>query len=112
MATTYFDDGLRAQLMTRRRKLEKAVVSLPDRPDLNSLLDEVDAALSRMDLGLYGLCEVCHEPIEHERLVADPLVRLCLDHLSAPQQRALEQDLDLAARIQAALLPKQGVVYG
>jgi phosphoserine phosphatase RsbU/P len=109
---TYFDDGLRTQLVTRQHKLQNAVASFPGRSDLASLLHEVDAALSRMDLGSFGLCEVCHEPIERERLAADPLVRFCLDHLTAPQQRALEQDLDLAARIQSALLPKAGLVHG
>jgi sigma-B regulation protein RsbU (phosphoserine phosphatase) len=39
-------------------------------------------------------------------------VRLCLDHLTGPQQRALEQDLELAARIQAGLLPRPGIVAG
>jgi sigma-B regulation protein RsbU (phosphoserine phosphatase) len=109
---TYFDDALRTQLVTRQRKLQNALTSFPGRSDLASLLNEVDAALSRMDFGSFGLCEVCHEPIEHERLAADPLVRFCLDHLTAPQQRALEQDLDLAARIQSALLPKSGIISG
>jgi len=109
---TYFDDGLRTHLVTRQQKLQSAVASFPGRSDLAFLLYEVDAALSRMDLGSFGLCEVCHEPIERERLAADPLVRFCLDHLTAPQQRALEQDLDLAARIQSALLPKAGLVHG
>jgi phosphoserine phosphatase RsbU/P len=64
-----------------------------------------------MDAGTFGLCEECHEPIEADRLAADPLIHLCLDHLTAPQQRALEQDLELAARIQGALLPKAGIEY-
>ena len=65
-----------------------------------------------MDAGSFGLCEVCHELIEKDRIVADPLVRFCLDHLTEPQQRALEQHLDLASRIQSALLPKPGLVFG
>jgi len=42
-------------------------------------------------------------------LLADPLVRFCLDHLTSAEQRALESDLSLAARIQRALLPKPGL---
>jgi sigma-B regulation protein RsbU (phosphoserine phosphatase) len=60
-----------------------------------------------MNGGTYGLCEVCHEPIEEERLVADPCAKNCLGCLTPDQQRALEQDLDLASRIQAQLLPKK-----
>lgn len=71
------------------------------------LLRDVDSALGRMDDGSYGLCEVCHESIEKERLIADPLTRNCLECLTPDQQRALEQDLDLASRIQAQLLPKK-----
>jgi sigma-B regulation protein RsbU (phosphoserine phosphatase) len=106
------DRALRAQLVSRRQRLEEAVAAAPDRFYLTSLLQEVDAALSRMEDGSFGLCEQCHEPIERDRLAADPLVRLCLDHLTAPQQRALEQDLALAARIQSALLPRAGIVSG
>jgi sigma-B regulation protein RsbU (phosphoserine phosphatase) len=58
-----------------------------------------------MDQGTYGICESCHESIEPERLITDPLVRLCLDHLSGDERRVLEQDLELAARIQGRLLP-------
>jgi sigma-B regulation protein RsbU (phosphoserine phosphatase) len=105
---THYEDAVRTQLLTRRGKLEGAIHLFPARSDLTSLLQEVDAALSRMDLGSFGMCEVCHEPIEPERLAEDPLLRFCLDHLTTPQQRALEQDLDLAAKIQSALLPKGG----
>jgi len=66
----------------------------------------VDAALSRIAQGTFGLCETCHESIETERLLADPLVQFCLDHLTNAEQRALESDLSLAARIQRGLLPK------
>src|SRR6202043_2586497 len=39
------------------------------------------------------------------RLLNDPLVRFCLDHLTREELRALESDLELAARIQKGLLP-------
>jgi sigma-B regulation protein RsbU (phosphoserine phosphatase) len=112
MAATHFDSVLHEQLVSRRQRLEKAITASPDRPNLTHLLHEVDEALARMNSGSYGLCEVCHEPIERDRLAADPLVRLCLDHLTAPQQRLLEQDLELASRIQSALLPRSSVVHG
>jgi phosphoserine phosphatase RsbU/P len=109
---THVDNALRAQLIDRREKIENAIASLPGRSDLASLLHEVDAALSRMEVGIFGLCEACHEPIEGDRLAADPLIRFCLDHLTAPQQQALQQDLELAAHIQSALLPKAGLLHG
>jgi hypothetical protein len=50
---------------------------------------------------------VCHDPVEPERLLADPLMQFCLAHLTAQQQQALEQDLEMAMRIQASLLPRK-----
>ena len=47
---------------------------------LIELLGEVDSALDRMDDGTYGICTECHDSVEKDRLLADPLVRLCLDH--------------------------------
>jgi phosphoserine phosphatase RsbU/P len=97
---------LREQLIDRRQKLETAITVLDGNADVLRLLGEVDAALGRMDDGSYGLCEACHDPIESDRLLADPLVRLCLGDLTPAQQHALEDDLQLAAHIQRGLLPK------
>jgi sigma-B regulation protein RsbU (phosphoserine phosphatase) len=103
---------LRDQLVQRRQKLEVASRTTKENPDIVRLIGEVDSALKRMDDGSYGLCEVCHEPIETDRLIADPLARFCLDHLTSSQQRALEDDLKLAAEIQNGLLPKQNLHFG
>jgi RNA polymerase-binding transcription factor DksA len=39
-------------------------------------LDEIDAALARMDAGTYGICEVSGKPIPVERLEAIPWARV------------------------------------
>ncbi len=97
---------LRSELQQRRERLHEALHSPAADASLSQLLNAVDTALSRIDQGTFGLCETCHDTIETERLLSDPLVRFCLDHLSSAEQRALESDLSLAARIQRALLPK------
>lgn len=100
----------REQLVDRRRRLESAAVAeRADGGEIARLLEQVDHALAKFEDGSYGVCETCREPIEAERLIADPLVRFCLDHLTAAEQRALEEDLHLAARIQRGLLPKADV---
>jgi phosphoserine phosphatase RsbU/P len=96
---------LRAELLDRHNRLESALQSTVADASLSSLLTEVDAALTRMDAGTYGRCKTCHEPIEADRLLADPLLQFCLDDLTHEERRALESDLTLAARIQRALLP-------
>src|SRR6266851_7832966 len=102
---TAIEPVLRKQLVDRRDKLEAAANGFHRPAELTRLLHEVDDALQRMDIGVYGLCEVCHDSVETERLIADPLTRFCIDHLTAKEQRALEEDLELAAQIQAGLLP-------
>lgn len=101
------DTFLRDQLLDRRGKLETAVRHAEASDRIRVLLDEVDSALARMESGSYGICETCHDPIESDRLMADPLVRFCLSHLSAEERNALERDLQLAAHVQRGLLPKQ-----
>lgn len=102
---TVIDDSLREQLLERRGRLQVAAPAPGVDAEMTRLLTEVDAALARMDDGSYGLCEACHDPIESERLLADPLVRFCLGDLTTQQQEALEEDLALAVHIQRGLLP-------
>ncbi len=102
----------RDQLTTRRERLRRAVEAAPADAAAGRLLREVDAALERIERGTFGVCEVCHDAIEADRLMADPLTRFCIDHLSSEQQRALEHDLDLAARIQRGLLPQPALRHG
>jgi len=103
---------VRQDLLGRRSRLEQAIASAKDDPQLTRLLTEVDAALERVDRGIYGLCEVCGEPVEAGRLAGDPLTRFCLDHLTQDQQEALGADLEMASRIQSGLLPETRVLVG
>ena len=102
---------MRQQLLDKRRQLEDVAAYPIQKKEIERLLKKVDSALERMDKGSYGLCEVCHEPIETERLIADPLLQFCLEHLTSSQQRALEADLKLARQIQEKLLPEHGLVH-
>lgn len=110
---------LRDQLVLRRHKLETATAraqsmeaARSQTANLLQLLEEVDKALERVDAGAFGICEVCNGAMETERLLTDPLARVCLDCLRPEEARALERDLELAARIQCGLLPKQDLQIG
>jgi phosphoserine phosphatase RsbU/P len=100
------DSMLYEQLLDRRTKLEEARSQNLFDVDVSRLLGEVDAALLRFGKGTYGICEQCHDPIEPERLVADPLIRLCLGDITQKQLDDMQRDLELAAEIQKGLLPK------
>lgn len=54
---------------------ESVVVSL--RTELN----EINRALDKITAGTYGVCEINGEPIEQERLEADPAARTCKEHI-------------------------------
>ncbi|GGR42120.1 RNA polymerase-binding protein DksA [Nocardioides luteus] len=41
-------------------------------------LDEIDAAVQRLEAGTYGICESCGEPIAEGRLEARPVARTCI----------------------------------
>src|SRR5581483_8739560 len=100
------NDFVRQQLETRRERLRDTLTEGSGHPaHLHALLHEVDSALDRVANGSYGICEACHDEIETDRLICDPLVRFCLDHLSRQERDALERDLELAANVQKGLLP-------
>ncbi len=122
---------LRDSLIDRRRRLEAVADTMESAtgtatvaagpgisaagspaPQIARLLDEVDAALRRFEDGTFGLCATCHEDIEPDRLLVDPLVCNCLDHLTPEERRALEMDLDLASRVQGGLLPQRDLRAG
>ncbi|WP_396449535.1 TraR/DksA family transcriptional regulator [Actinomadura sp.] len=48
------------------------------RATLESNLEEIDAALVRLDEGTYGLCEDCRKPVPEGRLEIIPYARRCV----------------------------------
>lgn len=50
---------------------------------------QIERALSRIEAGTYGTCEVCSAPIETERLHANPAARTCKAHMSSESELPL-----------------------
>ena len=73
--------------------------------DVIDVVSEIKDTLERIEKDKFGLCQVCHEEVETERLELDFTTQICLDHLSHAQLRDLESDLELAAKVQKQLLP-------
>ncbi len=46
--------------------------------DLEEQLERLDGALTRIEDGSYGICEVCGNPIEQQRLAAYPSAVRCM----------------------------------
>jgi len=43
------------------------------------VLNEIDAALARVEEGTFGMCKACGNPIDPERLEALPWATLCIE---------------------------------
>ena len=93
---------LRDELNGRRSLLQQAASARVQTAEVIRLLREVDAALGRMDAETYGLCETCHEPIEADRLLADPLTRVSRPP-DARRGAGARAGFDLAGRVQRGL---------
>ena len=63
-------------------------------------LKAIDAALSRLERGRYGICEKCKEEIPIERLKAVPFAAYCIDCQSKRNERRRpgEGDVDEPSR--------------
>jgi sigma-B regulation protein RsbU (phosphoserine phosphatase) len=95
---------VRDQLVARRARLAELAASRREAA-LVDLMRRVDDALAELEVGTWGLCTVCHEPLSAASLAGDPLIRVCLECLSLEERHALERDLEAATRVQRALLP-------
>lgn len=54
------------------------------------LIEEINAALERIEQGTFGDCEACHQPIKAERLQVLPFTRHCLECARSRQGKAPE----------------------
>jgi DnaK suppressor protein len=50
--------------------------------NLERQLKDVDHALENIEANNYGICETCNEPIEEDRLEANPSARTCKAHMN------------------------------
>jgi sigma-B regulation protein RsbU (phosphoserine phosphatase) len=101
---------VRDELLERRERLAHMAVTVRE-SQLVELLRQVDSALERLDGGTWGQCALCLGAVEGDRLEADPLLTVCLECLSPAERKALERDLETAARVQAALLPPRQLAH-
>ena len=61
-------------------KLEELEENVAIVSQLDKQLEEVLAALARIENGTYGVCEQCGKPIEEDRLLANPSAKISLKH--------------------------------
>jgi DnaK suppressor protein len=70
---------------TETFELEKTVSLLEQ---VGEELQEVEAALQRVEAGTYGICQACGRPIGDERLEAMPATRFCVEDQAKAEREA------------------------
>jgi len=109
---------IRAGLLERRRNLtdwlsdtpaskKKIRLGAADERAVQTNLQVLDTAIKKTEDETLGYCDVCDEFVEAGRLEMDYTCCVCLDHLSGEERDRLEDDLQLSAKVQQALLPQQ-----
>ena len=107
-------------LLQKRQNLIAWLSSAPDRSRkirlgpqdetaVEAHLQLLDSTLERTRNQTFGICDVCHEPIESGLLEMDYACCVCLDHFSAAERERLEFELELSTKVQQALLPQQAM---
>uniref|UniRef100_A0A7C3ZA33 Zinc finger DksA/TraR C4-type domain-containing protein n=1 Tax=Desulfobacca acetoxidans TaxID=60893 RepID=A0A7C3ZA33_9BACT len=87
-------DGYQEMLATARYEEDQASVSLLAETHLTLLgpkrqeLEAIEEALNRIELGTYGLCESCGQPIEPRRLEVMPETPFCRQCMSQKEKLA------------------------
>lgn len=59
-------------------------------------IEEIEAALKRIETGEYGICQVCKKPIPEERLEVIPWANTCVHHHTHPHlsnRRPVEEEV-------------------
>ena len=87
-------DGYQEMLATASDEEDQATVSLLAETHLTLLgpkrqeLEAIEEALLRLELGTYGLCESCGQPIEPRRLEVMPETPFCRNCMSLKEKLA------------------------
>lgn len=50
--------------------------------ELETRYNDIKSALSKIENGEYGYCEVCSAPIEEDRLLANSAAKTCKNHMN------------------------------
>jgi sigma-B regulation protein RsbU (phosphoserine phosphatase) len=117
MESTVFE-RIRGGLLEKRHNLAKWLRTAPARtqqlrwgpaaePAFQAHLAVLDTAIAKTKDHSLGRCQVCHGYVDPELLEMDYTSCVCLDHFSEAERRLLEADLELAQKVQKALLPQQ-----
>jgi sigma-B regulation protein RsbU (phosphoserine phosphatase) len=106
---------IQVNLATKRQNVTEFLEAAPetkkelcceDEHTVQAHLQVIDTALEEIEDQTFGVCAVCHGHVDPGLLEMDYTVSVCLDHFSEQERRRLEEELELSAIVQRALLPQ------
>lgn len=84
--TTVHDEADENALADNAEEADLRVATLNE---LETRYRNITRALEKIADGTYGICELSGEPIEHDRLMANPAARTCKAHMNEETQLPL-----------------------
>jgi len=100
-------DNLYHWLEATPEQKQEVQLGSADEATVEQHLHVIDDSLGKIEEGTFGICEICHEPVDSELLQMDYTATVCLGHFTDEQLRQLETELELSQVVQRALLPQQ-----
>jgi sigma-B regulation protein RsbU (phosphoserine phosphatase) len=88
-------------------ELRKVQLGMEDETVVEEHLHVIDESIEKIEEGTFGICKICHEPVDLQLLQMDYTSAVCLGHFSQEELRQLESELELSQVVQRALLPQQ-----
>ena len=92
---------------TAPKETKEICLCSTDESALETHLHVIDTSLQKIEEGTFGICEICHDPVDSELLQMDYTATVCLGHYTEDELRQLESELELSQVIQRALLPQR-----
>ena len=77
---TSTSDGVEPDPNDAADNIEELATNVPLVGELEKRHKDIDKALTKMDKGTYGLCDVCKAEIPMDRLEANPAATTCVAH--------------------------------
>jgi phosphoserine phosphatase RsbU/P len=99
-------DNLRTWMQTTPEEIKINRLGSQDEVAVENYLQHLAQTIEAATEENLGVCQVCHEYVETELIEMDYTACVCLDHLSIPERRELEHELELAQSVQKTLLPQ------
>lgn len=114
MASNIFQ-RIQGSLAAKRQNLTEFLDSAPeekidlcceDEREVQAHIHVIETTIEKAEEKTLGICTVCRGHVDPGLLELDYTISVCLEHFSESERKQLEEELELSAVVQRALLPQ------